>query len=205
LPSASAPFVSKPFDRSRVWLNPKPALQFTCSPDAAASTASRPHVRDDGQRPSSGRDSESCKSDLGPRRSRIFFQRGARQAYRQTARRANQSVGTFEKHSADYGNAPALRVHKVLPNSLTTSPSPRSSKAPVLNSCRTIARRRIISPGSCKAKSPNGRCRSRPAASASIDPAIRAGRNRSIASQPARPIFRMPKIPPAESEFLRGF
>jgi len=30
------------FDRSRVWLNPKPALQVTCTPDAVASTASRP-------------------------------------------------------------------------------------------------------------------------------------------------------------------
>jgi hypothetical protein len=40
LPYASAPFVCAPFDRSRVWLNPKPALQFTCAPDAAASTAS---------------------------------------------------------------------------------------------------------------------------------------------------------------------
>src|SRR5882672_4696529 len=42
LPYASAPFVSTPFDRSRVWLNPKPALPFTCVPNAAASTASRP-------------------------------------------------------------------------------------------------------------------------------------------------------------------
>ena len=50
-PYASASFVCAPFDRSRVWLNPKPALQFTCAPDAAASTASHPNVRDDGQRP----------------------------------------------------------------------------------------------------------------------------------------------------------
>src|SRR5882672_9923883 len=42
LPSASTSVVCAPFDRSRVWLNPKPALQFTCTPDAAASTASRP-------------------------------------------------------------------------------------------------------------------------------------------------------------------
>src|ERR1700730_7902597 len=42
LPYATTPFVCAPFDRSRVWLNPKPALQFTCSPDAAASTASNP-------------------------------------------------------------------------------------------------------------------------------------------------------------------
>ena len=44
-PYATTPFVCTPFDRSRVWLNPKPALQFTCSPDAAASTASHPNVR----------------------------------------------------------------------------------------------------------------------------------------------------------------
>jgi hypothetical protein len=42
LPYASAPFVCAPFDRSRVWLNPEPALQFTCAPDAAASTTSHP-------------------------------------------------------------------------------------------------------------------------------------------------------------------
>ena len=51
LPYATTPFVCAPFDRSRVWLNPKPALQFTCALNAAASTASHPNVRDDGQRP----------------------------------------------------------------------------------------------------------------------------------------------------------
>ena len=43
---------------------------------AAASTASRPYVRDDGQRPSSGRDGGSCKSDLGLWRSGIFLLTG---------------------------------------------------------------------------------------------------------------------------------
>src|ERR1700681_1397796 len=51
LPYATTPFVCAPFGRSRVWLNPKPALQFTCAPNAAASTTSHPNVRDDGQRP----------------------------------------------------------------------------------------------------------------------------------------------------------
>src|ERR1700736_4129545 len=46
-PSAATPFVSAPIDRSR---ETRPAM--TCVPDAAASTASRPYVRDDGQRPS---------------------------------------------------------------------------------------------------------------------------------------------------------
>jgi hypothetical protein len=52
--SASASFVGTPSDRSR---ETRPAT--TCAPDAAASTASRPNVRDDGQRPSSERDGDS--------------------------------------------------------------------------------------------------------------------------------------------------
>jgi uncharacterized Fe-S cluster protein YjdI len=49
-PSASAPFVSMPLIAHR----PKSALPSHVLPDAAASTASRPNVRDDGQRPSLG-------------------------------------------------------------------------------------------------------------------------------------------------------
>jgi hypothetical protein len=41
-----------------------------------ASTASRPNVRDDGQRPSAGQDGASFKSDLGELRSKIFLQKG---------------------------------------------------------------------------------------------------------------------------------
>ena len=55
-PYASAPFVCAPFDRSRVWLNPKPALQFTCAPDAAASTTSNPASVTIAIRPSVGSD-----------------------------------------------------------------------------------------------------------------------------------------------------
>jgi hypothetical protein len=51
LPYAAAPFVSARLIAHGSWLNPKPALQFTCAPNAAASTASHPNVRDDGQRP----------------------------------------------------------------------------------------------------------------------------------------------------------
>jgi hypothetical protein len=51
-PSASAPFVK----------------------GAAASTASRPNVRDDGQRPSEGQDGGGYRFDLGRRRSEIFLQ-----------------------------------------------------------------------------------------------------------------------------------
>src|ERR1700736_3696983 len=53
LPYATTPFVCAPFDRSRVWLNPQPALQFTCSPDAAASTTSHPAFVTIAIRPSS--------------------------------------------------------------------------------------------------------------------------------------------------------
>ena len=51
-PYAATSFVCAPFDRSRVWLNPKPALQFTCAPDAAASTAPRPASVTSAKRPS---------------------------------------------------------------------------------------------------------------------------------------------------------
>ena len=50
------------------------ALRTPLAPDAAASTATRPNVRDDGQRPSSlGRDGASCRGDLRSRRSGIFL------------------------------------------------------------------------------------------------------------------------------------
>src|SRR5215207_10713799 len=53
LPYASAPYVLRPGFRSQ----DKLALRLHLRADAAASTASRPNVRDDGQRPSSlGRD-----------------------------------------------------------------------------------------------------------------------------------------------------
>src|SRR6266404_4685707 len=51
-PYVSAPFVLRALDRSRG--SSRPATPS--APDAAASTASRPSVRDDGQRPSLGQD-----------------------------------------------------------------------------------------------------------------------------------------------------
>ena len=48
LPYASAPFISR-----AVFAHGKPALQTRHAPDAAASTATRPNVCDDGQRASS--------------------------------------------------------------------------------------------------------------------------------------------------------
>src|SRR5207248_8645805 len=53
LPSASAPFVCAPADRSRKSIGIRPATAIGAH-DAIASTASRPNVRDDGQRPSCG-------------------------------------------------------------------------------------------------------------------------------------------------------
>jgi hypothetical protein len=58
-----APFVSAPFDRSRT---PKePALPSRVTPDAAASTASRPASLTIRIRPSVGQDGEENASDLG--------------------------------------------------------------------------------------------------------------------------------------------
>jgi hypothetical protein len=57
-------------------LTENPALRSPRAPNAAASTASRPNVRDDGQRPSWGQDGAGYKFDLGLRRSGIFLQRG---------------------------------------------------------------------------------------------------------------------------------
>jgi hypothetical protein len=71
-PYAAASFVSTPLIAHR----PEPALPSRCAPNAAASTASRPYVRDDGQRPSSERDGGSYELDLDVRRSRIFLQKG---------------------------------------------------------------------------------------------------------------------------------
>ena len=58
----------------------KPALRFRFMPGAAASTASHPNVRDDGQRPSS-RDGmgRASRSDLPDGESEIFLQQGAGQ------------------------------------------------------------------------------------------------------------------------------
>src|ERR1700694_2602203 len=75
-PYASAPFACAPFDRSRVWLNPDPALQFTCAPDAAASTASRPASLTIRIRPSVGRDGGGYRFESGATKTEIFLQRG---------------------------------------------------------------------------------------------------------------------------------
>ncbi len=54
----------------------KPALRPHFTRDAAASTASRPHVRDDGQRPSFGPGWRGFSPDLGLGRSGLFLRRG---------------------------------------------------------------------------------------------------------------------------------
>jgi hypothetical protein len=57
-----------------VWLNPEPALQLTCAPNAAASTASRPASLTIRIRPSVGRDGGRCRGELGRTRRGIFLQ-----------------------------------------------------------------------------------------------------------------------------------
>ncbi len=71
-PYVSAPFVLRALDRSRG--SSRPATPS--APDAAASTASRPSVRDDGQCPSLGQDGGSSRNDLPDGESDLFLQRG---------------------------------------------------------------------------------------------------------------------------------
>ena len=70
-PSALAPFVSSPFDRSQAVL--RPALPSRREPNAAASTASHPASVTIAIRPSVGRDGGSSRSDLGQTETEIFF------------------------------------------------------------------------------------------------------------------------------------
>src|SRR4051794_6739678 len=72
LPSASASFVSTPFDRSRA--EARPAI--TCAPNAAASTASHPASVTIAIRPCWGRDSAGYRFDLGQAGTRIFLEMG---------------------------------------------------------------------------------------------------------------------------------
>ena len=75
-PYAAAPFVSAPFDRSRVWLNPKPALPSRFTPNAAASTASRPASLTIRIRPSVGQDGEVYIPESGQAKQKYFCKRG---------------------------------------------------------------------------------------------------------------------------------
>jgi hypothetical protein len=82
----------------------KPALHYQPHTDAAASTTSRPNVRDDGQRPSPwGRDGEAYSSDLPDALSGIFFWRGLDRANhvesaREIAVLAQRSWCPFDGH-----------------------------------------------------------------------------------------------------------
>jgi hypothetical protein len=58
----------------------KPALPPHFTRNAAASTASRPNVRDDGQRPSFGPGRRSLSPDLGLARSELFLREGLDEA-----------------------------------------------------------------------------------------------------------------------------
>jgi hypothetical protein len=72
-PSATASFV---FAHRSIAHEVHLALRSHCAPDAAASTASRPNVGDDGRRPSSGRDGGSASADLPDDESGIFLREG---------------------------------------------------------------------------------------------------------------------------------
>jgi hypothetical protein len=87
-PYASAPFVSSPFDCSRIPWRTRPASR--CAPDTAASTASHPASVTIAIRPSVGRDAKSSRSDLGCLETEIFFAKGTRH---KMARRANHHGG----------------------------------------------------------------------------------------------------------------
>ena len=74
LPSASVPFVCALSNRSQV---AKPALRSPHAPDAAASTAFHPDVRDDHDTPlCGGWNGRVSKADLGQARREIFLQGG---------------------------------------------------------------------------------------------------------------------------------
>src|SRR5712671_1449662 len=74
LPSAATSLVSALFDRSQVF---RLALRSHRAQNAAASTASRPYVRDDRETPLCvGRDTQSSRRDLGCAKTEIFLQRG---------------------------------------------------------------------------------------------------------------------------------
>jgi hypothetical protein len=67
LPYASALFVLRALIAHRL----EPALRPASARNAAASTATRPNVRDDGQRPSTGTGWGRCRGDLGGASSKI--------------------------------------------------------------------------------------------------------------------------------------
>src|ERR1019366_2624191 len=73
-PSASAPFVSKPFDRSQIPREPalrsRACLTLPRPPHPAPTFVTMANA------PPRGRNGAGCKSDLGLRRSRIFLQKG---------------------------------------------------------------------------------------------------------------------------------
>jgi hypothetical protein len=71
-PYAAAPFVSALLIAHGSWLNPEPALPSRFTPDAAASTASRPASLTIRIRPSVGQDGGSPKGDLPDGESEIL-------------------------------------------------------------------------------------------------------------------------------------
>ena len=95
LPSASAPFVCAPSDRSRAQRT-RPAITYV--PDAAASTASHPASVTIAIRPSEGRDGGISRTDLGSPETDIFSRQGLD---RQIADLPVRRIGTLSGVRAD--------------------------------------------------------------------------------------------------------
>jgi hypothetical protein len=112
-PYASAPFVLRAGNHSRRAIRPAiPIARRRCRVHRIP-----PRVRDDRDTPLSvGRDGGRYSADLGLRKTRIFFRRGARQENRHGARRANQlgwrgrsSAASCSSTDASASAAPSLR------------------------------------------------------------------------------------------------
>jgi hypothetical protein len=121
LPYASAPFISR-----AVFAHGKPALQTRHALDAAASTATRPNVRDDGQRPSA-RDGMAAVLELiwGSREAEYFLLRNGKRL----PRRANQLVVITEVRRAANSRSSTNISMWMLGSSMLTLGCPRKRQA----------------------------------------------------------------------------
>jgi len=90
-------------DRSRTWLNPEPALPSRFTPNAAASTASRPASLTIRIRPSVGRDGEGYIPESGEVKTGIFLMNGLDRQF------ADLPVGQSAERALDNPEPPSTR------------------------------------------------------------------------------------------------